>query len=258
MTFIWIIMALLAITGLLLLLGKYTFWLPSGAKQAPRILMYHSVDANKPQDGLNIHPNHFEQQLNLLIKQGYSFLTALELAEKVNQGECDFNKTALITFDDGFENNYTQAFPILEKLGVKATIYLTYKSPDIKMKLLNQEQIKTMVDSGLIEFGAHTISHVNLTTISDEEALEEIVQSKEQTENLTSKPCVSFAYPYGRFNEAHVEMIKNAGFTSSVTTKKRLKVPNVDMLFSLPRLTADGSMNKIQWRIVLSKGRYKL
>ena len=101
-----------------------------------------------------------------------------------------------------------------------ATIYLT---PDIQgIEALSSSQIKEMQTSGFVEFGAHTMTHVNLTKADNDRAQKEIIQSKEAVEKLTGISCYSFAYPYGRYNEQHVQMVKNAGFTTAVTTKKAI------------------------------------
>ena len=244
------------ISGVLTAPARYAFWLPNGPDRAPRLLMYHSVDPDAAQDGLTIHPEHFERQIVDLKERGYRFLTAAELSDAIARGERDFSKTAVLTFDDGFEDNYTQAFPILKKHGAKATIYL---SPGYeRIRFLQNDQIAEMAQSGFIEFGAHTYSHVNLTRLSDAEAENEILKSKSVAETLSRHPCVSFSYPYGRFTSAHEEMVRKAGFTSAVSTKKRLRIMSPDQLFHLPRLTVDGRMNRLQWRILLKKGKYRL
>ncbi|MGM0422379.1 MAG: polysaccharide deacetylase family protein, partial [Pseudomonadota bacterium] len=244
------------LAGLGFVLGRYTFWLPGAPKQAPRLIMYHEVNPDQPESGLNIHPAHFDRQIGDLVKKGYRFLTVSELAAEIKAGKTRFAKTALITFDDGFDNNYTHAFPVLKKHGAKATIYL---SPEYQgIPFLQDDQIQEMADSGLIEFGAHTLHHVNLTKTDAKTADQEISQSKEKVQVLSGKPCLSFAYPYGRYGDDHIEMVKQAGFTSAVTTHKKPFCPDAGSLYTLPRLTGDGRMNRLQWHIALSKGRYRL
>lgn len=236
--------------------ARYGFWLPSGPRKAPRLFMYHSVTDDNAPDGLTISPQHFGEQLADLKQRGYRFLTASQLAERILAGETDHAKIAVITFDDGYEDNYTQAFPLLRQHGVCATIYL---SPAYKeITFLSEAQIKEMAASGLIEFGAHTYNHVNLTKVPADVAEAEIVKSKHVAEALSGQACVSFAYPYGRYADEHVQMVRKAGFTNAVTTKKRLRVANPAEIFRLPRMSVDGRMNKLQWRIMLQKGRYKL
>ena len=254
--FLYAIISLASLAGLGFLLGRYTFWLPGAPKQAPRLIMYHEVNPDQSESGLNIHPEHFDRQIGQLVKKGYRFLTVSELAAEIEAGATRFYKTALITFDDGFDNNYTHAFPILKKHAAKATIYL---SPDYQgIPFLKNSQIQEMANSGLIEFGAHTLHHVNLTKTDAKMAEQEICRSKEKVRELSGQPCLSFAYPYGRYAEEHIDMLKQAGFTSAVTTRKTPYCPDVASLYKLPRLTGDGRMNRLQWNIALLKGRYRL
>jgi len=254
--FLYAIISLASLAGLGFLLGRYTFWLPGAPKQAPRLIMYHEVNPDQPESGLNIYPEHFDRQIGQLVKKGYRFLTVSELAAEIEAGATRFYKTALITFDDGFDNNYTHAFPILKKHAAKATIYL---SPDYQgIPFLKNSQIQEMANSGLIEFGAHTLHHVNLTKTDAKMAEQEICRSKEKVRELSGQPCLSFAYPYGRYAEEHIDMLKQAGFTSAVTTRKTPYCPDVASLYKLPRLTGDGRMNRLQWNIALLKGRYRL
>jgi peptidoglycan/xylan/chitin deacetylase (PgdA/CDA1 family) len=144
----------------------------------------------------------------------------------------------------------------LKKYKVPATIYLT---PDIRcIEALSSSQIKEMQASGFVEFGAHTMTHVNLTKVDNEIAQKEIAQSKEAVEKLTGILCESFAYPYGRYNEQHVQMVKDAGFTTAVTTKKAIATFDHLNPYTLPRLSISGCINMIQFYLILSRGRYKL
>ena len=102
------------------------------------------------------------------------------------------------------------------------------------------------------------MTHVNLTKVDNETAQKEIAQSKEAVEKLTGISCESFAYPYGRYNEKHVEMVKDAGFATAVTTKKAIAAFDHSNSYTLPRLSISGCINMIQFYLILSRGRYKL
>ena len=212
--------------------------------------MYHNTSNGAP-SGMNIAPELLEKQIKYLIRKNYTFLKISDLM--------DFTQPArhvVLTFDDGFVGNHTYLFELLKKYKVSATIYLT---PDIQgIEALSSSQVKEMQSSGFVEFGAHTMTHVNLTKVDNETAQKEIAQSKEAVEKLTGISCESFAYPYGRYNEKHVEMVKDAGFATAVTTKKAIAAFDHSNSYTLPRLSISGCINMIQFYLILSRGRYKL
>ena len=232
--------------------AHYNFWRPIRPKSLPRILMYHSI-RKKPGDThseLVVTPEAFEKQLQLLQSKDYKFLTISELLNsKTNQ-----DARVAITFDDGFKDNYEIAFPLLKKYGAKATIYL---APDINgIEKLSTAMIEEMANSGLIEFGAHTLSHCNLAKCDLKTANFEIEGSKAKVERLTGKSCEAFAYPFGRFTDDIAAIVKKTGFTSAVTVKKGIS--EIIDPFRIMRISVLRSTNIVQFRIALSRGRYRV
>lgn len=241
---------LIFVPAMLFLLGRYAIWLPSRPRHWPRLMMLHQVSPDVPASGMNMPPKRFEQLLQLLKQRGYRLVTISEMMDsKVSD-----NMLAL-TFDDGFADNYHHAFPLLKKYQAKATIYL---APNIKgIQKLTPEQIREMAESGLIEFGAHTLHHVNLTTLSTAEALQEMQGSRQKVVELAGS-CRSFAYPFGRFNAEHEKMAKEVGFDSAVSTRKKIEEIDESNRFRLPRISTNGVMDGVQMRIALAKGRYRV
>lgn len=250
MWFVYVVLSLIVFAAILYLLGNYTFWLPLRSAKLPRIVMLHQVTPHVEASGMNMPPAKFEQLLQYLVKKQAVFCFVSEL----DQYEGQSNVFAL-SFDDGFQDNYQYAFPLLKKYNVKATIYLATQIEGIEK--LNAAQIQEMSASGLIEFGAHTQHHVNLLKLSDEEAFAEMQASKKDVEVLVGK-CLSFAYPFGRFNEKHQQMAKKIGFKNAVSTRKKVEAYTETNQFNIPRVSTHGAMNALQMRIALAKGRYKL
>lgn len=244
-----IIVYLIIIIGLLWLANRYQLWRIAKPKTWPRLLMYHSIAPETP-TGMNTPPDVFEWQIAWLARQGYRFCTVSELfTDNVT------DKKIAITFDDGFANNYYQAFPILKKYQAKATIYL---APEIaEIDKLSPVQIAEMQQSGLIEFGAHSLHHVNLSQLADSQAQAEIAGSKQQVQQLTAQPCTTFAYPFGRFNEQTVALVQTAGFVSAVTTKKKIIANLQQQALTIPRISTHGAMDKLQFYVAVTRGRYK-
>lgn len=250
MWFVYVVLSLIVFAAILYLLGNYTFWLPLRSAKLPRIVMLHQVTPHVEASGMNMPPAKFEQLLQYLVKKQAVFCFVSEL----DQYEGQSNVFAL-SFDDGFQDNYQYAFPLLKKYNVKATIYLATQIEGIEK--LDTAQIQEMSASGLIEFGAHTQHHVNLLKLSDEEAFAEMQASKKDVEVLVGK-CPSFAYPFGRFNEKHQQMAKKIGFKNAVSTRKKVEAYTETNQFNIPRVSTHGAMNALQMRIALAKGRYKL
>lgn len=238
---------LLLFPPLLWVLGRYTFWLPPRDSRWPRLVMLHRVTASQPASGMNMPPARFERLLALLAARGLRFVTVSELA---GAGE----HCVALTFDDGFADNYHEAFPLLKKYGAKATIYL---APDIEgIERMTPAQIAEMHASGLVEFGAHTLNHVNLTRLTAAEARAEITGSKRRVTELAGE-CRSFAYPFGRFAPEHEQMVREAGFDTAVSTRKAVEPFSTENRFHLPRISSHGAMDVIQMRIALARGRYR-
>lgn len=197
------------------------------------ILLYHKIDT-PPRDALvrggYTAPGRFAKQMAYLKRKGYVFYTASELIEYFHEhGEFPPDGIA-ITFDDGWRDNYENAFPILRQHGIKATIFLVASCiGEVSAKAqadgesgrahLTREQILEMSEQG-IEFGSHSLNHKLLDRLSLDEARIEIAESKRLIENLVQKPCRIFAYPAGRFTEEIKLLVANAGYNAafSVTT----------------------------------------
>lgn len=250
MWILYILVGLVLLAAVLYILGNYTFWLPFRSAKLPRIVMLHQVTPHADASGMNMPPKKFEQLLQYLVKKKATFCFVSELDQYQGQ-----SNVFALSFDDGFLDNYQYAYPLLKKYNAKATIYLATQIKDIEK--LRPEQIQEMANSGVIEFGAHTQHHVNLLKLTDEEAYAEMQASKQDVEALVGK-CPSFAYPFGRFNEKHQQMVKDIGFKNAVSTRKKVEAYTPDNQFNIPRVSTHGAMNALQMRIALAKGRYKL
>jgi peptidoglycan/xylan/chitin deacetylase (PgdA/CDA1 family) len=224
------------------------------------ILYYHRVN-NLP-SGIDNSPTveFFRRQIQLLYKRGYYFASLIEVIDWC-KGLIDLpQNTIAITFDDGYEDNYTNVFPILKKYNAKATIFLIHDyigqtryfsynrnvpqkilpedynpSIDLEHKYLTVPQIKEMYDSGLVDFGSHTLSHNSLVYCDIYKAIEEIVESKKALEKLLDQPVDTFCYPYGHYNEIITKNVANAGYKGAVTTNRR-RINRGDSVYHLSRI----------------------
>ena len=248
---------IVAVLGLGLLVAglcRYTVWrLPSPAAN-PRVLMYHAFGDCVP-EGMNpelcVRPRAFERQVALLKRRGYTFLTVSELL-----GRGDLTKCVALTFDDGFADNAEVALPVLRAHQAKATVFVSQKSDVRGARMLSGEQLRALAADPLIELGAHTLNHVNLSQAEAAVAEAEVAGGKAYVEAFTGRACVSFAYPYGRFTEGTVALLGRLGFTSAVTVKKGF-APLTDP-YRIRRTSVLRSCDGLQFRVLLRCGRYRV
>jgi len=238
--------------GFIYFAAHYNFWRPKVSRSHPRILMYHSIndDVASNHPDLVVTPANFRDQLNYLKQRGYQFLTMSELIS----GDYDSAPRVALTFDDGFQDNYTVMFPLLVELQAKATIFLCPEMAEINK--LSEQQVLEMQASGLVEFGAHTMTHINLSQVTDEDAQYEISESKKYVEKLLGIPCTSFAYPFGRLNDSTAKFVSDAGFASSVTVKKGIEA--IGDKYRIKRISVLGKTDKLQFHIAITRGRYRV
>ena len=248
------LLALAGTSSSLWFLSQYNFWRPVRSFNYPRFLMYHHVGAAKDREdnpSLRVSEEQFARHLQYLSERNY---ISKSVSELVKEKENLPPRTVAITFDDGYADNYENAVPLLKKHGFKATIYL---APDMKEQgMLSPKQIQDMAAEGVIEFGAHTMNHRNLSTLDIEEAKAEIFDSKQRVEELTGKACETFSYPYGRFTESVKQQVAEAGYSSAVTVKKRIR--SISDVFEIPRVGVLGKMNALQFHLAVTRGKYRL
>lgn len=196
------------------------------------VIYYHSVNKNAENE-LMITPDALEEQLNYINDNNYTTITITELYEHLKNKKPIPEKSILITFDDGYMNNYTEAFPILKKLNMKATIFCVGNSLDGSY-YLSEEAIKEMSSYG-IDIQSHTVNHLHLDTLNYNEQLSELKQSKQILERITGKEVISIAYPFGDYNQDTVKAAKEAGYKMAFTTNLGLSDRD-DNIYELDRI----------------------
>ncbi|MGL4772169.1 MAG: polysaccharide deacetylase family protein [Clostridium sp.] len=196
------------------------------------VLYYHSVDPSESNEVI-ISPEKLKQQLQYIVDSGYYPITLTQLYDHLTNNKAIPEKSILITFDDGYMDNYTNAFPILKELDIKATIFVISDVIDNGYNL-STEQIKEMDYYG-IDIASHTGSHPNLLNLNYDQQLDEIKRSKEKLESILGKEVTSFAYPYGDYNADSIKAIKESGYKMAFTTNRGLADRN-DSLLELDRI----------------------
>jgi len=172
----------------------------------------------------------FKNQMQYLSKV-YSPISLERMAQHIQNGTSLPSKAIAVTFDDGYRDNYENAYPILKEYNIPATFFLTtgfigtgeipawdkgYYTSE-KTLMLSWEQVREMSDSG-ISFGSHTLSHPFLTRIPRKQAQKEIHLSKDIIEQQIGKPVTTFAYPSGNLDSEIKGIVKEAGYSAAVST----------------------------------------
>lgn len=187
----------------------------------PVVLAYHGVgphEGDNDPETLLVSEDRLRDQLTRLQRIGYRFITAGELAVGYD-GDRPPDGIAVATFDDGLRNNLTNAVPVLESLGIRATFYVCpglwgLQHGDIAGEqgaLLTSEEAARLVERGM-ELGAHSLTHPDLRLLPAEELRRQIEGSKTQIEAITGEPCTTFAYPFGLFDGREEKAVEDAGF----------------------------------------------
>ena len=232
--------------------------------------MYHMVSTALKTSrfkGLRVAPDAFEQQIRFLHDNGWQFVTMSEL---IAHGSTPPTKCVAITFDDGYEDNLTNALPVLERYNAKATIYLVWDRHDRDWSVsrkshhdsgelkherkLSDDQMHQLLASGLIELGAHTLSHPNLRQLPPEQRRVEIQQCRTALEAHFNTPVASFAYPFGIYTQDDVQLVSEAGYTSAVTVAEGIPNPTTDSALELPRIKVSGKDSFPEFRLKVRRG----
>ncbi len=234
----------------------YVLFACSGTDSTEEVpsFLYHSVKPTSEiaeASAMVVSRENFEEDLQYLQENGYTAISLTELLEHYENPDYKLpDKPVLITFDDGYRDNYLYAYPLLEKYDAKAVIFTIGWSVGRDRFILSDdpinphftwEEAREMVDSGFIEIGSHTydmhsqegLSYghgepcgYGLGRITDENAddyakriIKDLKKSRKQIEENTGQQAISFAYPYGFYNEEVINMVKAAGFKLAFITE---------------------------------------
>ncbi|MFC1510098.1 polysaccharide deacetylase family protein [Candidatus Omnitrophota bacterium] len=204
------------------------------------IVMYHNVE------NIDLHKSNwtsvtaFKQQMDFLRRYNYNVISLETLVTAIENGESLPKKSIVITFDDGYENNYLNAFPLLENYGFPATIFIPTDFIG-KPGYLNGTQMLEMTAS-VVTIGSHTKIHDYLPDMTPDEQLAQIVGSKWVLEERLGMPIDFIAYPIGGFTEEIKGMVKKAGYKAACATNRGYDRFNKDV-YELNRVRFSSSDN---------------
>jgi peptidoglycan/xylan/chitin deacetylase (PgdA/CDA1 family) len=221
--------------------------------------MYHHVGIpSSTKWRLNtVSEKSFEYQMNFMKRHGFRVITFYDLVEGIKGGQQFLRNVVVIQFDDGYEDDYKYAYPILKKYGYPAIIFLI--SDKIGTPgFLTWDQIREM-EKDDISFGAHTRHHVYLPLADPLEAQYEIAGSKKVIEDHLGHGIDYFSYPVGGFTEDIKHLVKEVGFKAAVSTNRGKDRLNFD-LYELKRIRINNTDDRFSGLILWTKlsGYYNL
>ncbi|MDR2833533.1 MAG: polysaccharide deacetylase family protein [Streptococcaceae bacterium] len=210
-----------------------TPWIQVEGEVSLPILMYHDTKGT-PGDNNSIDISLFEQHLIALKEAGFYTLTPEEAYKVLTTNSKPAPKVVWITFDDGYRDFYENVFPILQKYQMKATNFAITSTTQAPHHL-SLEQMKEMKASNLVSIQSHTVSHLDLSTLTNEQQLSELKDSKEFLDTNLGQNTIALCFPAGRFNDDTLIIAKQAQYQLAVTTQPGFATLTSGLL-TLPRI----------------------
>lgn len=187
------------------------------------IFVYHDIindDSEIHFDYMQTKITTFEKQLKGLKVLGYHFIDYNELVQYKNGQKPLYKKSCIITFDDGCEGVYDNAYQLAKKYNIPITMFIITDNME-KEGVINWEQAKEMKDSGLVTIASHSTNHPDFSLLSIEEAIKNVNQSYEIIEEKLGDDDIEiFTYPYGLYTEEQIQEFEKLGYVQNLTDNK--------------------------------------
>ncbi|MFH1359937.1 MAG: polysaccharide deacetylase family protein [Candidatus Omnitrophota bacterium] len=239
--------------ALILAVAGAFFWLSD--KYTVPIIMYHSINyVDTPVPNIT-SPERFAWHMEFLKTHGYRVISLQELIDAIETKNPLSRKSVVITFDDGYRDNYTHAFKVLKKYNFPATIFVAVDQIGDDDKL-TWEQILEMEKNG-IDIGSHTLDQTYLPSVSLAEQERQIKLSKEILEKKLGHLVCCFAYPSGGFTETIKKIVQKSGYRGACATNRGYDHLNKDV-YELNRVRLSDKDNRIDYLFMKFSGYYNL
>jgi peptidoglycan/xylan/chitin deacetylase (PgdA/CDA1 family) len=225
---------------------------PPSAIDIP-ILVYHHVVPNHVPGVLFVTPDGFEQHLRFLRDNDYQSISFTDLADCLEYGAMLPERPVILSFDDGWENQFQHAFPLLQKYGFGATFYIVSGYLD-HQNFMTTDQLQAMMAAGMT-IGCHSRTHPALAGIGNPQRLkDEVAGSKAWLEDHFGIAIDTFAYPYGSYTQATVAAVKAAGYRTARTVDTGTHASG-DNLALLPAVLYSQYVNHYRGNVELASSR---
>ncbi len=202
------------------------------------VLNYHQInDIDK--NSLTIGVEQFRCQMKYLSDNGYNTITPFQLADYLEGKSTLPEKPVLITFDDGYQDNYKNAYPILKEYGMTATIFLISDYVNTYPNYVTWDEVHEMLENRIV-MQSHTLNHEDLTKIPQDQLYKYLTDSKLALEWYTKQPVEFIAYPCGEYSDSVIENVKKAGYRGGFTVNYGL-ASKQDNIYTLDRVPIFGN-----------------
>ena len=249
---------ILLILGLVVTLSIAGFYFYIRPHYTVPILMYHHIDYGGRDSSLSVSPDNFQLQMRFLSQYDYNVISLAGLVQaKLNKEKLPRN-TVVVTFDDGYEDNYTFAYPVLKKYQLPATIFVIVDAID-EAGYLKQRQLKEMLASGIITIGSHTLSGEYLPGQTKGKLKQQVESSKQILKAKLSEDIEFFCYPIGGFTSQIQELLKKSGYLAACTTNRgTAQTPLNNDIYAFKRIKIKDSFPNLFVFWVKVSGYYNL
>lgn len=211
------------------------------------ILMYHYISVPPPDADiyrldLSVTPDNFAAQMDYLAAEGYHPIRLSDLSDYLLNGKPALpSKPIVLTFDDGYLDNYQNALPVLVKHNFPATFFIiTQFAEEKRAGYMNWDQIEQLAIDGM-EIGSHTMNHVELNNRSRVYLESEIGGSKAMIESRIGTPVKSFCYPSGKYDARTIDVLRSEGYLAATATDIQGVFQATKDIYELRRIRVRGS-----------------
>lgn len=228
--------------------------------------MYHKTIDTGQTDLLTVSRQQLEEQLQFLLHEGYNCVSLQEIINHITKGSPLKKRPVVLTFDDGYKNNFTVLYPLLQKYNLKAVIFLVPGYVEISeagkgAEYLNMEDIRAM-NPDIIEFGLHTFDHKSYSTLEPVAVEEDIIKTKEWFETFKIKYLPALAYTYGEFPKGNKNKLMNLfnvfkkhGIVAAFNIGNRINSLPLKKKFVIQRIDVRGTESLSQFTSKVKKGK---
>lgn len=201
---------LILLLVIILAAAGFLFWLFAREADGVPILVYHRVN-DSDKNPMTLTVAEFDAQIKYLVDSGYHVISPDDLLDAWETGKTLPPKPIVLTFDDGHADIYENVFPILQKHGVRATVFIVTDHVGTK-NYLTWEQARALQSGGFVDIESHTMTHRNLTSVRGDKLWNEIYGSKQAIEWSLKKPAKFIAFPAGKYTVDAEDTCKEVGY----------------------------------------------
>ena len=190
------------------------------------ILGYHRIGPAKADHVPTVSPEAFERQLSFLTRHRYQVVSLNAVADALERGTRLPQRQTVITFDDGYEETYTIAWPLLKRFGFSSTVFITPGEIGTPGFMTWEQAIE--MSHGGVTIGNHTMHHTYLPEVPDAQLPNELIESKRVIEEHLRQPVEYISYPIGGFTVRVQEIVRQAGYRAACTTNRVSLMRGID------------------------------